>query len=361
MKPNARFLKLFLFVFGGLFLFFQSPVFGVEPVHPAELRVPISGISSQTADSTPSTATAPTPGEIVGTTILKMGVKGVTGGFNPTPDSPVIDANAANSNGSTGQAPSPEQITNSNSQVVDTPDQPFRGSSSPVSSGLQNAQGVIKSQFSPQGMATTVAVTAGTELIRQAATGNDIDVGKAAKTLTTPEFAGSVLGSAVGAAAGAGVTPLLRGIPYVGGAAAALAPVIGGVSGSTLGGLTAGNIRDGSSLTGALNDGLKKVDWGSVVGQSVGSVVGTVLGSSFGPVGTVLGGIVGSYLGDLTVKGIRSLLSKNNGAANTIQGSPSLSITDRPLSFSYSEEDSALPAECFKIKVVGSGTNPFSE
>ncbi|MBF0545129.1 MAG: hypothetical protein HQM08_11875 [Candidatus Riflebacteria bacterium] len=220
---------------------------------------------------------------------------------SPTPDSSSANSGKATSTGGSVEAATPQPDPNVQPKSPSTPE--FAAAApSGAQAGLSNAKLSLINGFSPKNVAITAGITIGVDLIRQAASGEKIDLMKAVKTVATAEFAGGVVGSTIGAAAGAGVAPFLNSIPIAGGILAALAPVTGSVIGYAAGSAFAGETKNGTSISAALKDAFTKISWASVAGQSIGSTVGMFLGSSLGPVGTIVGGMVGGYLGDLAAR-----------------------------------------------------------
>lgn len=223
--------------------------------------------------------------------------------------------------------------------------------------------------FALENVGTSVGLAVGIELLRQASSGQGVDLQKAIKTVTTAEFVGGAVGSTVGAAAGAGVAPFLSRIPIAGGILAALAPVTGGVLGYAAGSTFAGEATNGASMTAALKDAFQKIDWVSVAGQSVGSTIGMFMGSFLGPYGIVAGGLAGGYLGDLAAKFIASrFASKPEVETKTRMQQavdPSLIMMGdnmtASLSSLLSDSDPYEPTP-MKIKIkVKSGDGPFGD
>jgi len=191
--------------------------------------------------------------------------------------------------------------------------------------GVQNVKDGLKSGFSPKNLLMTAGITVGVDLATQIMSGEKPSIKKALKTVVSAEFAGGVVGSVTGAAAGSFFVPFLSAIPVVGGILSALAPTFGSVVGGSMGAYLAGDLKNGRF---SIRQALSHVDWVGVGGQTVGSVVGTMLGSMiFPPFGTILGGIVGGYIGNWAAHKIAGLF----GRGGTNFGSVAMPVGTNPL------------------------------
>jgi hypothetical protein len=177
--------------------------------------------------------------------------------------------------------------------------------------GFQNVKDSLKSGFSAKNILVTAGITVGVDLATQVMRGEQPSIKSALKTVASAEFVGGVTGSVLGAATGSFFTPFLAGIPVVGGALSALAPVFGSIVGSSMGAYLAGDLKNGRF---SIKEAFKRIDWVGVTGQTIGSTAGAALGSFLGPVGTVVGGIVGGYVGNWAAQKIAGLFSKNKSA-----------------------------------------------
>jgi|GEM_PF-4960452 len=167
--------------------------------------------------------------------------------------------------------------------------------------GIQNVKNSLKLELSPKNLLVTAGIAVGVNLISQTMNGEKPSVETALRSVATAEFAGSVIGGTLGAAAGAFVVPFLAGVPVVG----ALAPVLCAAVGSMVGAETVGELKNGKFSAGNV---LKRVDWTGVAGQSVGSLLGTTAALALVaacpvllPVAvplTVIGGMAGGVLGN---------------------------------------------------------------
>ena len=199
--------------------------------------------------------------------------------------------------------------------------------------GIQNVKNSLKSGFSPSNLLVTAGMAVGMNLISQTINGEKPSVEKALQSVATAEFAGSVIGGTLGAAAGTFAVPFLTGIPVVG----ALAPVLCAVAGSTIGAASAGELKNGNF---SVSNVLKRVDWTSVAGQSVGSLAGTTAAIALVaacpvllPVAlplTVIGGMAGGVIGDYAAHLIASLFSGASQKSKTSDASSDISSTEIP-------------------------------
>lgn len=193
--------------------------------------------------------------------------------------------------------------------------------------GFQNVKDSLKSGFSGKNLLMTAGITVGVDLATSIMRGEKPSVKKALKTVCSAEFAGGVVGSVTGAAAGSFFVPFLSAIPVVGGVMSALAPTFGSIVGGSVGAYLAGDLKNGRF---SIREAFKKVDWIGVAGQTVGSTAGALLGSFLGPVGTIIGGMVGGYLGNWAAHKIAALFGKDNGAGSGL-GTIAMPVGSNPL------------------------------
>jgi hypothetical protein len=181
--------------------------------------------------------------------------------------------------------------------------------------GVQNVKDSLKTGFSPKNLLVTAGITVGVDLATQIMRGEKPSLKKAVKVVASAEFAGGVVGSVTGAAAGSFFVPFLSAIPVVGGVLSALAPTFGSVVGGSVGAYLAGDIKNGKF---SIREAFRRVDWIGVGGQTIGSTVGALLGSALGPVGTVIGGMVGGFIGNWAAHKIAGLFGygKDSGGFN---------------------------------------------
>jgi len=225
--------------------------------------------------------------------------------------------------------------------------------------GIQNVKNSLKSGFSPSNLLVTAGMAVGMNLISQTINGEKPSVEKALQSVATAEFAGSVIGGTLGAAAGTFAVPFLTGIPVVG----ALAPVLCAVAGSTIGAASAGELKNGNF---SVSNVLKRVDWTSVAGQSVGSLAGTTAAIALVaacpvllPVAlplTVIGGMAGGVIGDYAAHLIASLFNGASQESKTFAASSDVSSTEIPDDVG----EKAVPTKV-KAGLEVQNKNPLSE
>ncbi len=179
--------------------------------------------------------------------------------------------------------------------------------------GMANVESSLKSGFSPKNLLVTAGIAVATDLISQSMKGETPNLGNAVRSIATAEFAGSVAGGTLGAAAGSFFVPFLSAIPVAG----ALAPAICAVAGSAIGASTAGDLANGRGFS--IGRSLKNVDWVGVAGQSIGAVAGGALGAALCapipaliPVGYVIGSIAGGVVGNKVAHWVASLFGKGD-------------------------------------------------
>ncbi|MDD2997464.1 MAG: hypothetical protein PHV05_00305 [Candidatus Riflebacteria bacterium] len=186
--------------------------------------------------------------------------------------------------------------------------------------GVQNVKDSLKSGFSPKNLLMTAGITVGVDLATQIMRGEKPSLKKAVKTVVSAEFAGGVVGSVTGAAAGSFFVPFLSAVPVVGGVLSALAPTFGSIVGGSVGSYLAGDLKNGRF---SIKEAFKQIDWVGVAGQTVGSTAGAMLGSMiFPPFGTIIGGIVGGMVGNWAAKKIAGLFGKGSSASYGSIGMP---------------------------------------
>ncbi len=182
--------------------------------------------------------------------------------------------------------------------------------------GVQNVKDSLKSGFSPKNILMTAGITVGVDLATQIMRGEKPSLKKAVKTVVSAEFAGGVVGSVTGAAAGSFFVPFLSAVPVVGGVLSALAPTFGSIIGGSVGSYLAGDLKNGRF---SIKQAFKQIDWVGVAGQTVGSVAGSMIGSMiFPPFGTIIGGIVGGMVGNWAAKKIAGLFGKGGTTYGSI-------------------------------------------
>ncbi|PKL45341.1 MAG: hypothetical protein CVV42_18620 [Candidatus Riflebacteria bacterium HGW-Riflebacteria-2] len=182
--------------------------------------------------------------------------------------------------------------------------------------GVQNVKDSLKSGFSAKNILMTAGITVGVDLATQIMSGEKPSIGKAVRTVVSAEFAGGVVGSVTGAAAGSFFTPFLTAIPVVGGVLSALAPTFGSIVGGSVGAYLAGDLKNGRF---SIKEAFKQINWVGVAGQTIGSTAGAMLGSMiFPPFGTIIGGIAGGMLGNWAANKIAGLFGKGGTSYGSI-------------------------------------------
>jgi len=182
--------------------------------------------------------------------------------------------------------------------------------------GVQNVKDSLKSGFSAKNILMTAGITVGVDLATQILSGEKPSLSKAVRTVVSAEFAGGVVGSVTGAAAGSFFTPFLTAIPVVGGVLSALAPTFGSIVGGSVGAYLAGDLKNGRF---SIKEAFKQINWVGVAGQTIGSTAGAMLGSMiFPPFGTIIGGIAGGMLGNWAANKIAGLFGKGGTSYGSI-------------------------------------------
>ncbi|MEW6708570.1 MAG: hypothetical protein AB1403_02015 [Candidatus Riflebacteria bacterium] len=174
-----------------------------------------------------------------------------------------------------------------------------------VNEGVQNAKTSLKNSFSFTNLALTTTVAVGTNLAIDMIHGEKPSFKKAVKTVASLEFAGSVVGSALGAAGGQFTASLVKSfIPGpIGAMVGSVIPVMfASATGQMGSGLLAG-LKNGEF---SIAKAWKQVDKVDLVGSSIGSTIGMALGAPIPVVGPIIGGIVGGLLGSKVAKWISS-------------------------------------------------------
>jgi hypothetical protein len=185
-----------------------------------------------------------------------------------------------------------------------------------VNEGAQAAKTSLKNSFSFTNLAITTTVAVGTNLAMDMIRGEKPSLGKAVKAVASAEFAGSVVGSALGAAGGQFVGTLVKTfLPGpIGAIAGSLLPVMLGSAGGQMGSSLAGDLKRGQF---SLARAWKSIDKVELVGSSIGSTIGMALGAPIPILGPIIGGIVGGILGGKVAKWIAGAVKGGN--LNNIQ------------------------------------------
>ena len=192
--------------------------------------------------------------------------------------------------------------------------------SSGVKEGVTNAKASLKNSFSVKNLAITTAVSVGTSLAVDCINGETPSLKKAVKQVASLEFAGNVVGSAMGAAGGQVVASVVK--AFVPGIAGQLIGSVVPVMFSSAGGQLTSNIVTGlKNGKFSISDAFKAIDKVDLVGSSIGSTVGMYLGSLIPVpvVGSILGGIVGGFVGSKVAKWVSGLFGRNRNQS-VVQG-----------------------------------------
>lgn len=183
-----------------------------------------------------------------------------------------------------------------------------------TNAGFQNVKDNLTNGFKPTNILLTAGVTIGVDLATQIMRGEKPSAKKALQAVCCAEFAGGVVGSVTGAAAGSFFVPFLYALP-AGPILAALAPTFGAIVGGSVGAYMAGDLKNGKF---SIQEAFRHIDWVGVAGQTVGSTLGAMLGSFIlPPLGTILGGIIGGYVGNLLAHKIAGLFGKDSQTAQS--------------------------------------------
>lgn len=226
--------------------------------------------------------------------------------------------------------------------------------------GVTKAKESIKNSFSVKNVAITAAVSVGTSLAVDAINGETPSLKKAVKQVASLEFAGNMVGSALGAAGGQVVSSVVK--AFVPGIAGQLIGSVVPVMFSSAGGQLTSNIVTGlKNGEFSISKAFKAIDKVDLVGSSIGSTIGMTLGSMIPipVVGSVLGGIVGGFVGSKVAKWVSGLFGKKNtttvatGSEVTIDYKKGVTIGNT------SSEGKEVPVAC--SAVVSSSGEAISE
>lgn len=193
--------------------------------------------------------------------------------------------------------------------------------SSGVKDGVANAKTSLKNSFSVQNLAITTAVSVGTSLAVDCINGETPSLKKAVKQVASLEFAGNIVGSALGAAGGQVVSSVVK--AFVPGIAGQLIGSVVPVMFSSAGGQLSSNLITGlKNGKFSVSDAFKAIDKADLVGSSIGSTIGMTLGAMIPVpvVGSILGGIVGGFVGSKVAKWVTGLFGKNKNNKTVANG-----------------------------------------
>ena len=200
--------------------------------------------------------------------------------------------------------------------------------SSGLKEGVANAKTSLKNSFSVKNVAITTAVTVGTSLAVDAINGETPSLKKAIKQVASLEFAGNVVGSALGAAGGQVVGTLAK--TFIPGIAGQLIGSVIPVMFSSAGGQLTSNVITGlKNGEFSISKAFKQIDKADLVGSSIGSTIGMTLGSMLPipVVGSILGGIVGGFVGSKVAKFVSGLFGKNKNKNSTVASGNVTAVT----------------------------------
>jgi len=219
-----------------------------------------------------------------------------------------------------------------------------------VSEGTQNAKASLKNSFSFSNLAVTTTVAIGTNLAIDMIHGEKPSFSKAVKQVASLEFAGNVVGSALGAAGGQFTATLVKTfIPGpVGALVGSVIPVMFASASGQMGANLVSGIKSGEF---SVAKAFKQIDKVDLVGSSIGSTIGMALGAPIPIVGPIIGGIVGGMLGSKVAKWVASL--SKGGKISTM-----FSRGSNASSQQQSQQSSGFPVSIGSIAGTGRGTGP---
>ncbi|MBF0543827.1 MAG: hypothetical protein HQM08_05310 [Candidatus Riflebacteria bacterium] len=203
-----------------------------------------------------------------------------------------------NSKGDKGKSVPKEQqgYMNTQAQVPQYADD-FEGKiSKGIDDGAASAKQSLKSSFSLGNIALTTTIAVGTNLAIQYINGQKPSLPQAINQCATVEFAGSVVGGALGAAGGQFFSTMVQTfIPGpIGTLVGTFIPVLGSMIGSQMGSSLAGDVR-GYQFD--IGKAVRQIDFVNVTGSAIGSTIGMALGAPIPILGPIVGGIVGGVIG----------------------------------------------------------------
>lgn len=189
-----------------------------------------------------------------------------------------------------------------------------------VSEGTQSAKASLKNSFSFSNLAITTTVAVGTNLAIDMIHGNKPSFSKAVKSVATLEFAGNVVGSALGAAGGQFASTLVKTfIPGpIGALVGSVIPVMFASASGQMGANLISGLKSGEF---SVAKAFKQIDKADLIGSSIGSTIGMALGAPIPIIGPIIGGIVGGLLGSKVAKWVSAFAK--GGKVTSIFGSGS--------------------------------------
>lgn len=220
-----------------------------------------------------------------------------------------------------------------------------------VSEGTQNAKASLKNSFSFSNLAMTTTVAIGTNLAIDMIHGEKPSFSKAVKQVASLEFAGSVMGSALGAAGGQFTSTLVKTfIPGpVGALVGSVIPVMFASASGQMGANLVSGLKNGEF---SVAKAFKQIDKVDLVGSSIGSTIGMALGAPIPIVGPIIGGIVGGMLGSKVAKWVASFA--RGGKVSTVFSRG----TNASAQQQTQQTSSGFPVSIGSIAGSGRGTGP---
>ncbi|HNX77048.1 MAG TPA: hypothetical protein PLM07_16945 [Candidatus Rifleibacterium sp.] len=192
-----------------------------------------------------------------------------------------------------------------------------------VNEGSQAAKTSLKNSFSFSNLAITTAVAVGTNLAIDVIHGNKPSFKQAVKSVASLEFAGNVMGSALGAAGGQFTASIVKSfIPGpIGALVGSVIPVLFASASGQMGSNLITGLKSGEF---SVAKAFKQIDKADLIGSSIGSTIGMALGAPIPVIGPIIGGIVGGFLGSKVAKWVSafakggkvSLFGKGANVAN---------------------------------------------
>ncbi|NLM16453.1 MAG: hypothetical protein GX221_01905 [Candidatus Riflebacteria bacterium] len=186
-----------------------------------------------------------------------------------------------------------------------------------ISGGVQAAKDSLKTSFSPENLIVTAAVAVGTNLAIDVIHGQKPSLKTAVKQVASLEFAGNVVGSAIGAAGGQFTATLVK--TFVPGIAGQLIGAVVPVMFASASGQVGANLMTGlKNGEFSIRKAFEKIDKADLIGSSIGSTIGMTLGTMIPIpyVGTILGGMVGGMIGSKVARWVSGLFGKNKKVAD---------------------------------------------
>jgi len=263
----------------------------------------------------------------------------------------LIDQNKTFENGKVKDGSGNSKMAPSKSADVQFSDT-FSGKlSKGVSEGTQNAKTSLKNSFSFSNLAMTTTVAIGTNLAIDMIHGEKPSFSKAVKQVASLEFAGSVMGSALGAAGGQFTATLVKSfIPGpIGALVGSVIPVMFASASGQMGANLVSGLKNGEF---SVAKAFKQIDKVDLVGSSIGSTIGMALGAPIPIIGPIIGGIVGGLLGSRVAKLVASF--SRGGKVSTVFSKGSSASAQNQIQ----QRSSGFPVTIGSMAGSGRGTGP---